>query len=141
MASLSRPCLLYRGFFEDASRRLKKTPAGSKISLLSSACGSSPILGCSTRVSRSLVSAELGARLGALRAAVEEAKIVRQQEEEEEKGRPLRVGIICGGPSAERGISLNSARSVLDHIQVARSFLLEGFAIRYSSIVLSLRFS
>ncbi|CAL9778042.1 unnamed protein product [Musa acuminata subsp. burmannicoides] len=117
MASLSRPCLLYRGFFEDASRRLKKTPAGSKISLLNSACGSSPILGCSTRVSRSLVSAELGARLGALRSAVEEAKIVRQQEEEEEKGRPLRVGIICGGPSAERGISLNSARSVLDHIQ------------------------
>ncbi|KAI3961907.1 hypothetical protein MKW98_022112 [Papaver atlanticum] len=29
----------------------------------------------------------------------------------------LKVGIICGGPSAERGISLNSARSVLDHIQ------------------------
>ncbi|CAN4118280.1 unnamed protein product [Withania somnifera] len=29
----------------------------------------------------------------------------------------LRVGLICGGPSAERGISLNSARSVLDHIQ------------------------
>ncbi|KAI3414492.1 uncharacterized protein J3R85_016241, partial [Psidium guajava] len=29
----------------------------------------------------------------------------------------LRVGVICGGPSAERGISLNSARSVLDHIQ------------------------
>lgn len=36
--------------------------------------------------------------------------------EEEEKN--LRVGLICGGPSAERGISLNSARSVLDHIQV-----------------------
>ncbi|KAK9154061.1 hypothetical protein Sjap_001541 [Stephania japonica] len=38
-----------------------------------------------------------------------------------EKGRGgdgvLRVGLICGGPSAERGISLNSARSVLDHIQ------------------------
>ena len=33
-------------------------------------------------------------------------------------GRVLRVGLICGGPSAERGISLNSARSVLDHIQV-----------------------
>nr|CAB3459049.1 unnamed protein product [Digitaria exilis] len=32
-------------------------------------------------------------------------------------GRPLRVGLVCGGPSAERGISLNSARSVLDHIQ------------------------
>ncbi|KAI4356102.1 hypothetical protein L6164_000148 [Bauhinia variegata] len=37
--------------------------------------------------------------------------------EKEEKGRVLRVGLICGGPSAERGISLNSARSVLDHIQ------------------------
>ncbi|CAM6064545.1 unnamed protein product [Sphagnum tenellum] len=29
----------------------------------------------------------------------------------------LRVGLICGGPSAERGISLNSARSVLDHLE------------------------
>mmetsp|Transcript_9928 Transcript_9928/g.36304 ORF Transcript_9928/g.36304 Transcript_9928/m.36304 type:complete len:1061 (+) Transcript_9928:97-3279(+) len=29
---------------------------------------------------------------------------------------PLRVALICGGPSAERGISLNSARSVLDHL-------------------------
>jgi D-alanine--D-alanine ligase len=28
----------------------------------------------------------------------------------------LKVTLICGGPSAERGISLNSARSVLDHI-------------------------
>lgn len=34
-----------------------------------------------------------------------------------EEGRILRVGLVCGGPSAERGISLNSARSVLDHIQ------------------------
>jgi len=34
-----------------------------------------------------------------------------------EQGRPLRIGIVCGGPSAERGVSLNSARSVLDHIQ------------------------
>ncbi|KAK7287185.1 hypothetical protein RIF29_00288 [Crotalaria pallida] len=40
-----------------------------------------------------------------------------EKAEEEEGGRVLRVGIICGGPSAERGISLNSARSVLDHIQ------------------------
>ncbi|CAI0475694.1 unnamed protein product [Linum tenue] len=32
-------------------------------------------------------------------------------------GRVLRVGLVCGGPSAERGISLNSVRSVLDHIQ------------------------
>lgn len=28
----------------------------------------------------------------------------------------LRIALICGGPSAERGISLNSARSVLDHL-------------------------
>ncbi|KAM0915920.1 hypothetical protein ACQ4PT_010497 [Festuca glaucescens] len=35
----------------------------------------------------------------------------------EQEARPLRVGLVCGGPSAERGISLNSARSVLDHIQ------------------------
>ena len=29
---------------------------------------------------------------------------------------PLRVGVICGGPGAERGISLNSARALLDHL-------------------------
>ncbi len=28
----------------------------------------------------------------------------------------MKVSIICGGPSLERGISLNSARSVLDHL-------------------------
>ena len=28
----------------------------------------------------------------------------------------MRVAVICGGPSAERGISLNSARSVMDHL-------------------------
>ncbi|MBI2889095.1 MAG: hypothetical protein HYY10_04190 [Candidatus Liptonbacteria bacterium] len=28
----------------------------------------------------------------------------------------MKVAIICGGPSLERGISLNSARSVLDHL-------------------------
>ena len=28
----------------------------------------------------------------------------------------MRIGLICGGPSAERGISLNSARSVMDHL-------------------------
>lgn len=32
----------------------------------------------------------------------------------------LRVAVVCGGPSEERGISLNSARSVLDHLQSAR---------------------
>ena len=29
----------------------------------------------------------------------------------------LKLAIICGGPSEERGISLNSARSVLDHLK------------------------
>ncbi|MDX2028043.1 MAG: hypothetical protein SFW62_05360 [Alphaproteobacteria bacterium] len=28
----------------------------------------------------------------------------------------MRLAVICGGPSAERGISLNSARSVMDHL-------------------------
>lgn len=28
----------------------------------------------------------------------------------------VRVGVICGGPSRERGISLNSARSVMEHL-------------------------
>ena len=27
------------------------------------------------------------------------------------------VAVLCGGPSQERGISLNSARSVLDHLR------------------------
>lgn len=31
----------------------------------------------------------------------------------------LRIGVICGGPSEERGVSLNSARSLLDHLQTA----------------------
>ena len=31
-------------------------------------------------------------------------------------GGKLRVALLCGGPSPERGISLNSARSVLDHL-------------------------
>ncbi len=29
----------------------------------------------------------------------------------------FKLAVICGGPSAERGISLNSARSVMDHLQ------------------------
>ena len=29
----------------------------------------------------------------------------------------FKVALICGGPSLERGISLNSARSVMDHTQ------------------------
>lgn len=31
--------------------------------------------------------------------------------------RPFKLALICGGPSQERGISLNSARSVMDHLQ------------------------
>ncbi|MBI4022713.1 hypothetical protein HY375_00935 [Candidatus Berkelbacteria bacterium] len=30
--------------------------------------------------------------------------------------RPLQLAILCGGPSYERGISLNSARSAMDHL-------------------------
>ncbi len=29
---------------------------------------------------------------------------------------PLSIAVLCGGPSLERGISLNSARSILDHV-------------------------
>ncbi|KAK9054895.1 hypothetical protein SSX86_025974 [Deinandra increscens subsp. villosa] len=49
--------------------------------------------------------------------AVDDRKAEGVSEKKREKGRVLKVGLICGGPSAERGISLNSARSVLDHIQ------------------------
>ncbi|GMH23138.1 hypothetical protein Nepgr_024981 [Nepenthes gracilis] len=44
-------------------------------------------------------------------------RIIEDGENRKEKRRVLRVGLVCGGPSAERGISLNSARSVIDHIQ------------------------
>ncbi|GMN40489.1 hypothetical protein TIFTF001_009710 [Ficus carica] len=59
--------------------------------------------------------------VGAPRAAVTEVvKVEREGERKgKERGGVLRVGVVCGGPSAERGISLNSARSVLDHIQLA----------------------
>lgn len=49
--------------------------------------------------------------------AIDDPKVEGVGEKKKEKGRVLKVGLICGGPSAERGISLNSARSVLDHIQ------------------------
>ncbi|NCO20602.1 MAG: hypothetical protein GW905_01010, partial [Rhodobacterales bacterium] len=29
----------------------------------------------------------------------------------------MKIALLCGGPSKERGISLNSARSVLDHLE------------------------
>ena len=31
----------------------------------------------------------------------------------------MKIALLCGGPSLERGISLNSARSVLDHLESA----------------------
>ncbi|KAG4992889.1 hypothetical protein JHK87_026346 [Glycine soja] len=57
-----------------------------------------------------------GARVAAAvpRASAPEVAVV---EKGREKVRVLKLGLICGGPSAERGISLNSARSVLDHLQ------------------------
>lgn len=48
---------------------------------------------------------------------VDDHIVVEEEDKAKEKSGILRVGVICGGPSAERGISLNSARSVLDHIQ------------------------
>ena len=33
------------------------------------------------------------------------------------KFKKLKIALLCGGPSAERGISLNSARSICDHLQ------------------------
>ena len=33
-----------------------------------------------------------------------------------EKINKINVAVLCGGPSLERGISMNSARSVLDHL-------------------------
>ncbi|XLU54179.1 hypothetical protein S245_048827 [Arachis hypogaea] len=46
-----------------------------------------------------------------------EPSLIVDVDKQKDDGRVLKVGLICGGPSAERGISLNSARSVLDHIQ------------------------
>lgn len=42
----------------------------------------------------------------------------------------FKLAVICGGPSQERGISLNSARSVLDHV---RSSLIEIIPIYVDS--------
>ncbi|KAM3392382.1 hypothetical protein ACQJBY_013486 [Aegilops geniculata] len=68
---------------------------------------------------RALSSAAETAAPGRLRAVVSERAVTGMAPAAAagQEGRPLRVGLVCGGPSAERGISLNSARSVLDHIQ------------------------
>ncbi|CAK9184266.1 unnamed protein product [Ilex paraguariensis] len=54
---------------------------------------------------------------GAYIDVVDDRVVEGEGAERSEKGGVLRVGLICGGLSAECGISLNSARSVLDHIQ------------------------
>ncbi len=46
----------------------------------------------------------------------------------------LSVGIVCGGPSPERGISLNSARSLMDHLDAA------GFDIKVIYVNTNLEF-
>ncbi|CAN6715447.1 unnamed protein product [Malus baccata var. baccata] len=75
----------------------------------------------SLRLRRSCASTTRWRGVGVTRATAEavEGRVIEREGEvkEKEKGRVLRVGVVCGGPSAERGISLNSARSVLDHIQ------------------------
>lgn len=48
---------------------------------------------------------------------VREGQGGRRRDDERRSG-ALRVALICGGPSEERGISLNSARSVLVHLEV-----------------------
>lgn len=120
MASLLRHRLPTPGIVSFSLRcRPRNHCFGEQCSIPRAADGSASVAGCSPWV---LKAAKLGVPMLPLRAssnlysAVEEGS--RVLEEEEEPGRPLRVGIICGGPSAERGISLNSARSVLDHIQV-----------------------
>ncbi|KAJ6746900.1 hypothetical protein OIU74_029377 [Salix koriyanagi] len=55
--------------------------------------------------------------VGATRATSRTEAVVDDDRVLNEDSRVLKVGLICGGPSAERGISLNSARSVLDHIE------------------------
>ena len=43
-------------------------------------------------------------------------RIAEKEGQAVEKRRVLRISIVCGGPLAEHGISLNSTRSVLDNI-------------------------
>ncbi|XP_043697098.1 D-alanine--D-alanine ligase A-like [Telopea speciosissima] len=71
----------------------------------------------STLVLHNLSHKRCSRRVGVPRASKEVVEGRLVEEKGKEKSRVLRVGLICGGPSAERGISLNSVRSVLDHIQ------------------------
>lgn len=85
--------------------------------------------GCSLRVCSREVGVARATSEAAVAVAVDDG-VVR----EKERDGVLRVGVVCGGPSAERGISLNSARSVLDHIQVIIEILLtEWFLYCYNT--------
>ncbi|KAJ8753834.1 hypothetical protein K2173_000088 [Erythroxylum novogranatense] len=76
------------------------------------------LLGLSPKPRSSAFSSNAGCSgAGVARASAVEVVKEEDVEKRKEKDRVLRVGVVCGGPSAERGISLNSARSVLDHIQ------------------------
>ncbi|KAG9455168.1 hypothetical protein H6P81_008072 [Aristolochia fimbriata] len=107
MASLLRPQL--QTF--DSHRSFRRREAGALVSLQwPSLCTSS----CSRlefNTGNCLLKGRLSVRCSTVEAVEERVVEIKEQE------RPLRVGLICGGPSAERGISLNSARSVLDHIE------------------------
>lgn len=70
----------------------------------------------SAKCAGSNLSCERSCRFGIVRASYTE-EVVGDREIADVEKKVLRVGLICGGPSAERGISLNSARSVLDNIQ------------------------
>lgn len=74
--------------------------------------------------SSSNLSCERSCRFGIVRASCAEEVVVDDHEIDDVERKVLRVGIICGGPSAERGISLNSARSVLDNIQVKKPIII-----------------
>ncbi|WOL14789.1 hypothetical protein Cni_G23570 [Canna indica] len=121
MASLLRPRLPGLGVHYAYSHCLRINPPSDATISLPSTASSSSNPRCPSLVSERLASARRGAHLRCIRAAADLSAAVEEKgaqgEEGEEVGRPLRVGIVCGGPSAERGISLNSARSVLDHIQ------------------------
>lgn len=104
MASFARTSPVLSRFDASGSRKLRFAAPRESVSL--PACGSGTV-----RLRRRCGFAGARASLDVL----VEKEVGKEAGKEGE--RPLKVGIVCGGPSAERGISLNSARSVLDHIQ------------------------
>ncbi|PWA61785.1 hypothetical protein CTI12_AA368020 [Artemisia annua] len=55
--------------------------------------------------------------LGIMCSSSKVAAVIDEHDKKGRRTRVLKVGLICGGPSAKRGIYLHSARLVLDHIQ------------------------